>query len=350
MKKRLLTALLILVLCVGLAACGGESAPAENSAAAAATAAPAGKAEPPADALDAIEAGYFSKRDFDSRYSEVGTPTITFKGDSAESSTNMVEIEGGTVRIKLEGTYIISGRADDGCIIVDADKTQKIQLVLKNADINSLSSAPIYVKEADKVFITLAEGSVNSLSNGGEFSFAEDSKIDAAIFARDDLTINGGGSLSISSPAGHGIKSNDSLSITGGSFDISCAGKGISANDDVTVGGGSFAINSGKDGIQAQHDTNPEKGFVYILDGDFDIKALGDGISAGTWIKVDGGKFRIDAADDALLAQTDVTVNAGEFALSFADEAVSAKGSISVNGGNINDYAGSFKTESCEVG
>ena len=341
MKKRLLTALVIIALCMALTACGGDG----NTAAQPAQTTQAEKAAPPAGARNAIEAGYFSNRDFDSRYSEVGTPTISFDGNKVEVSTDMIELDGTTVRIKLEGTYIISGKTDDGCIIVDADNTQKIQLVLNNASINSENSAPIYVKEADKVFITLAEGSVNSLSNGGQFSFAEDSKIDAAIFSRDDLTVNGSGKLSISSPAGHGIACNDSLSITGGAFSIDCAGKGLSANDDITIGGGSFNIISGKDAIQAQHDTNPDKGFVYVMDGDFNISSQGDGISASTWVMLDGGKYSINSADDAIIAQTDVTVNGGEFDISSEDEAVRAKGQIIIKGGNIGDYADSLKAD-----
>lgn len=346
MKKIYINILVLVLTALLLIGCGGDSAAVQETAPVAQTE----KAEPPAGARKAIEAGYFSNRDFYSRYSEVGTPTITFKGDSVEVSTDMIEVDGCTVRIKLEGTYIISGKTDNGCIIVDADKTQKVQLVLKNADINSENSAPIFVKEADKVFITLADGSDNSLSNGGVFDFAEDSKVDAVIFTRDDLSINGSGKLSISSPAGHGISSNDSLSITGGDFQIDCAAKGLSANDDVTIGGGSFTITSGKDAIQAKHDTNPDKGFVYVLDGSFDIDAQGDGFSASTWVTLEGGSFKINAADDAIIAQTDVTINAGEFEINSEDEAVRAKGQIVVNGSNIKDYADSFKADGGIVG
>lgn len=41
--------------------------------------------------------------------------------------------------------------------MVDADDSAKIQLVLAGVDINCESSAAIYVKNANKVFITLAE-------------------------------------------------------------------------------------------------------------------------------------------------------------------------------------------------
>lgn len=47
--------------------------------------------------------------------------------------------------------------------------TDKVQLVLNGVTITSATSAAIYVREADKVFITTAAGTDNTLSNGGEY-------------------------------------------------------------------------------------------------------------------------------------------------------------------------------------
>ena len=115
-------------------------------------------------------------------------------------------------------------------IIIDADKSAKIQLVLDNANINSNTSAAIYVCEADKVFITLAPGSENTLSNGGEYTAIDDNNIDAVIFSKDDLTLNGSGSLTINASAGHGIVSKDDLVITSGTYTINSASHGLSAS------------------------------------------------------------------------------------------------------------------------
>ena len=222
-----------------------------------------------------IDAGIFSSRDFDASYDSTGAENIQLKDG---------------LTISREGTYILSGDMENGIVTIDAQSTDKVQLVLDGVNINNESSAAIYIKQADKVFITLAEGSVNKLSNGG--NFAED-KIDGVIFSKDDLTINGSGKLEISSPAGHGIACNDSLSITGGEFSIDCANNGLKANDDISIAGGSFEISSGKDAIQADHNANPEKGFIYISGGQFNISAEGDGLSAGGYLQVDNGDFNI---------------------------------------------------------
>lgn len=78
-----------------------------------------------------------------------------------------MKIPGSTVTITDEGTYILSGTLRNGRIVVDAVKTDKTQLVLIGVSIHSEASAPVSVLQADKVFIALAPGSSNVLSNGG---------------------------------------------------------------------------------------------------------------------------------------------------------------------------------------
>ena len=239
-----------------------------------------------------VAAGLFSKRDFDTSYDAAAAVRIEL-GDGILCDEPSVKVENGRATISVEGTYILSGSTTEGMIIIDADKTAKVQLVLDNVSITSGSSAPIYVKQADKVFITLAENSVNELTNGGSFEAIDENNIDAAVFSKDDLTINGSGSLTVSSPAGHGIASNDSLSITGGSFEINCASNGLKANDDICIADGAFTITSGKDAVQAEHDENPDKGYVYIAGGSYDISAEGDGVSASAYMQIDGGSFTL---------------------------------------------------------
>ncbi|MBE5878265.1 MAG: carbohydrate-binding domain-containing protein, partial [Lachnospiraceae bacterium] len=160
----------------------------------------------------------FSDRDYKTEYDESKSAVITLTGDSAACSSNAVEIDGSTVTIKDEGTYIVSGSLEDGMLIVDADDSDKLQIVLDNASIHSETSAPIYVLEADKVFLTLAEGSSNVISNGGSFVAIDDNNIDGVLYSKQDLTLNGQGSLTITSPAGHGIVCKDDLVFTSGSY------------------------------------------------------------------------------------------------------------------------------------
>lgn len=246
-------------------------------------------AAPVAETPQAGASGIFTTRDLDASYSESDSIAIVLNGNSISCNSGNVSVSGSSVAINKEGTYVLSGTLEDGSIVVDADKTDKIQLVLSDVSIHSETSAPIYVRQADKVFVTLAAETQNSLSNGGSFTADGDTNIDAVFFSRDDLTLNGSGLLSITSPGGHGIVSKDSLRVTGGSYALDVSGHGLSGQDEVSIANGIFDIVAGKDGIHAENSEDADAGFVYLENGTYRITAGGDGISAsGNCTVVDG--------------------------------------------------------------
>ena len=232
----------------------------------------------------------FSNRDSETSY-DSGSIKIQLNGSSATCSSNKVQIDGGKITITDEGTYIISGTLDDGMIIINAEEADKPQIVLDNANITSTTSAPIYILEADKVFITLADGSTNTLTNGGTYTAIDENNIDGVVYSKQDLTFNGSGSLTISAPVEHGIVCKDDLVFTGGTYTITSASHGIDANDSVRVSGGTFTLDAGKDGIHVENSETSEKGFVYINGGTFNIEAEGDGIDAGYYVQIENGSF-----------------------------------------------------------
>ena len=233
----------------------------------------------------------FSDRDYETGYKIAECIPITLQETGASGSG--VSITGSTVTITKEGSYLLCGSLTDGMIIIDTDQDTKVQLILDGADIHSETSAPIYIKQADKVFITLAEGSTNRLSCGDGYIPIDENNIDAAIFSKDDLTLNGSGALTISSPAGHGIVSKDDLRITGGSYTVTCAGHGLAGNDAVSIADGSFTIQCGKDGIHGENDEDTALGSVYIGGGSFQITSDGDGISTSASMQMDGGEYNL---------------------------------------------------------
>lgn len=332
-------------------------------------------------------ADIFSDRDYEVGFDESESAIITLNGDSAACSSNAVQISGSTVTIIDEGTYILSGTLNDGMIIVNSEKTDKTQLVLDGVTIHSGTSAPIYILQSDKVFITLAPDSVNTLSNGGTFTAIDENNIDAVIFSKEDVTLNGSGTLTITSPAGHGIVSKDSLTITSGTYDISSASHALAGKDDVCIANAAFTITSGKDGIHAENADDTEKGFVYIESGSFEISAEGDGISASAYMQIQGGNFGItsgggsvnaanqvsdswgnfmgggrhqggnrgggsmggttstDTEDDStsikgIKAAADLVINGGTFTIDSADDAVHSNTNITVNGGTFEIASG----------
>lgn len=237
----------------------------------------------------ATESGAFTDRDLDASYSEADGIPIRLDGDEISCDSPNVSVSGSTVTINKEGTYLLSGTLTEGSVIVDAEKTDKIQLVLMGANIHSGTSAPIYVRQADKVFVTLAAGTENCLSNGGSFTADGDTNIDGVIFAKDDLTLNGTGSLTVTSPGGHGIVSKDSLRLTGGTYAVEASGHGLSGKDEISIADGTFDITAGKDGIHGENSEDAALGNVYLEKGTYRITAAGDGISAsGSCVVVDG--------------------------------------------------------------
>lgn len=282
MKKSIALGIAIALL---LSGCGAQSGAEANPA-----------AEQPAveaQTLTSDTSGMFTERDLDADYDESASAHIALNGESATSDSDAVLIDGGTITITDEGTYIISGALNDGSIVVNADESDKPQLVLDGVSITSSSSAAIYVQQADKVFVTLASGSENTLANGGEFAAIDDNNIDGTVFSKSDLSFNGSGSLEIVSPAGHGIVCKDDLVFAGGSCDISSASHGIDANDSVRAIDCVVNIVSGKDGIHAENTDDTSLGFVYAANGRFNIDADGDGISGSAYVQLEDGTFDI---------------------------------------------------------
>lgn len=237
----------------------------------------------------------FSDRDLQNGYEEKGSAAIKLNGTSASCSSNAVKISGSQITITDEGTYILSGTLQDGMVIVDADASDKVQLVLNGADISCSASAAVYVRQADKVFLTTAANTENTLSNGGTYEAVDENNIDAAVFSKEDLTLSGKGSLKILAKAGHGVVSKDSLVMTGGNYDITAEKHGLSGKDNVCIADGTCQITAGKDGIHAENADDTSLGFLYIADGTFEITSEGDGISSAYFGQIEGGSFNIQA-------------------------------------------------------
>ena len=94
----------------------------------------------------------FTDRDYEEDYQEEDCVSVTLSGTTPSSGSDSVEISEGTITITEEGTYLISGTLSDGMIIVNAPDTAKVRLIFEGVEINSETSAPLYILEADKEF------------------------------------------------------------------------------------------------------------------------------------------------------------------------------------------------------
>ena len=254
-------------------------------------------------------------------------------------ATQITVSSGEDVTISEEGVYVISGTAEDVTITVDADSSAKVQLVLDGLTITNADSPAIYVMSADKVFITTAQGTANTLKVTGEFATTFEDNVDGVIFAKDDIVFNGLGTLVIDS-SDNGIVGKDDVKVTGGTYEITAAKHGIQGKDSVAIADGAFTIVAGKDGIHAENSDDQSLGYVYIADGSFAIKSSSDGIEGDAVVQIDDGTFTFDSVEG--IEGTYVQVNGGTIDIMASDDGINATSKsteynvvIEINGGDI---------------
>lgn len=234
----------------------------------------------------------FSERDLNPQFDTVSAEII-LSGDTVTVNGNGAVADGSVVTVSQAGVYHISGKLTDGKIIVNAPK-EKVQLVLDNADISCSYSSAIHIENCDKTFLTLAENSVNTLSDGSEYSTdGQENSPDAVIFSEDSLTINGTGSLTVNGNYCDGIHGKDDIVLTGGIITVNAVEDGIKGKDYVAAADGEFIINAGCDGIKSTNSEDEGMGFVFVENGKFTITSGNDGIQAETEFTATGGEFDI---------------------------------------------------------
>jgi hypothetical protein len=316
----------------------------------------------------------------DTAYVVLAGDVITFEGEGAT-------VDGTVVTITSAGTYSISGILDDGQIIVDTQDEETVYLILNGVDITCSTSAPIYVRNAEKTVITLADGTENTVTDGDSYVFedADSDEPNAVVFSKDDLTINGGGSLTVNANYNNGIVSKDDLKITGGNITVNAVNDGIKGRDSIALKDGTVTVDAGGDGLQSNNDEDAEKGYVFIEGGTLSITAGLDGIQAQTSLTVSGGEItiitgggsvvsnsggawggrgmegnpnettesakglkagtdltimdgviQINSLDDAIHSNDSVTINSGDLVLASGDDGIHADAAVTINGGDLN--------------
>ncbi len=264
------------------------------------------------------------------------------------NATSITLKSGEDVNITSEGVYVISGTASDTSIIVEVADTENVQIVLDGVSITNSSSPVIYVKSADKVFVSTTD-SDNTLKVTGTFAADGTTNTDAVIYSKDDLVLNGKGTLTISSTE-NGITSKDDLKITGGTYNITSSADAIEANDSIRISDGTFNIDSSKDALHSENSDDNSLGYVYIEGGTFNIEAEGDGIQATTVLMINGGKLDITAVEG--FEGTYVQINGGTINIEASDDGINATQKstsyevvIEVNDGDITVTMGSGDTD-----
>jgi hypothetical protein len=269
--------------------------------------------------------------------------------DTSEAQ-NITVADNKTIDITEEGVYTISGSAENCTIRINADDSAKVQLVLDGVDIENEDFPAIYVLSADKVFITTTD-SDNTLIVSGQFTADGDNNTDAVIYSKDDIVLNGTGTLNVTSYYGNGITCKDDMKLTGGTYNIKAALDAFEANDTISVYDGNFNITTNKDGFHCENDE--AEGSITISDGTFTINGGSDGIQACAVLQIDGGDFNITAAEG--LEATYIVINDGNITIDASDDGINAvtntnayETAIVFNGGNVNVSMGQGDTDAID--
>lgn len=248
--------------------------------------------------------GKYSEEKLDASWDEKSAVKIKLSGDTITADDENVEVDGSKVTITGAGTYVLSGTLNDGQIVVDSDDKDAVRLILNGAEITCSSSSAIWVKDGETI-ITLADGTENTLTDGAEYTTdSEDDEPKAAVYAKDDLTFNGSGSLTVNGNYKNGIQCKDALKFVSGTYTITAANNGLIGKDSVSIKDGTYTITSGGDGIKSTNTDETDQGYVIIDGGTFTITAEGDGIQAETLLRVNEGDFTITTGGGSANADT----------------------------------------------
>lgn len=260
--------------------------------------------DPSTQAATAIKAE-FSAFDLTDTYETV-TAKIVCSGKTATIEGDGVKQDGDLLEITAGGSYLLSGDYS-GQIVVRVPDTDKVQLVLAGFAVTYSAGSPILCESADKVAITLAEGTKNTVTdNGSGYIDVEDGEEDpgaessnvrtaGAIHGKCALTINGSGSLTVKASYHNGIHTKKTLKLVDGTVSVEAADDGFKGKNAVAIRGGNLTVISGEDGIQCSEETNTSHGYVWIEGGTVHITAEGDGIDASLYLIQKGGEVTVNA-------------------------------------------------------
>ena len=259
--------------------------------------------------------------------------------------------DGQTITITSEGVYLISGTASNASVVVEAGDEDKVQIVLDGVSITNDSIPCIYIKSADKVFVTTTDTD-NTLAVTGTFTADGETNTDAVIFSKDDLVLNGTGTLTIKS-SNNGVSCKDDLKITGGTINIDCTADALEANDSIRIADGTINIVTNKDALHAENEEDDTVGFVYICGGTLNVKAEDDAIHATTILQIDDGELNLSAHEG--LEATWIQVNGGTINIEASDDAINAAyksakiaPTFEINDGYITIVMGSGDTDAVD--
>ncbi len=274
--------------------------------------------------------------------------TITLNTNSISVDNEIGTIIDGTkITITAAGTYNISGILADGQIVVDTADGGIVRLVFNGVNISSTASAPVYVENANKSIIVLADNTENYLTD------KQGNADNSTLLSRDDLTIYGNGLLTVIGNDNDAIRSNDGLIIKSGNITVTSVDDGIRGKNYLVIKGGSITVNCVGDGLKSDNTANEGRGYISIQDATIDITSTeGDAITAQTDLLIAGGAFTLTSGGGSTVTPNDnlstkglkgvvcIVIEDGDFVISSSDDAIHSDHMILINNGTFDVSSG----------
>ncbi|MDD3242861.1 MAG: carbohydrate-binding domain-containing protein [Eubacteriales bacterium] len=290
----------------------------------------------------------YSELDLAGTWEENTAVGVALRGAEVQITGEGAIWQDGVLSITAEGVYVLSGQLT-GRIVVDAPENAKVQLVLNGVSVTASDGPAIYIRQADKVFLTLAQGTQNSLTDAATYAQTLiDEGVNAAVMSKEDLTVNGTGSLSVTGNYRHGISSNDDLIVVDAAVAVLSQGDGIKGKDLAAFKNAVLTLDAQGDGIQSSNAEDAEKGNVVVDGGSIFITAQLDGIQANTVLQINDGELNISTGGGSANASTKSGWgNWGDWGADNAQEedtasakGLKAGGMLIVNGGTLSLLSG----------
>ncbi|MGN0165995.1 MAG: carbohydrate-binding domain-containing protein [Lachnospiraceae bacterium] len=253
----------------------------------------------------------------------VRTTTIAFGNAENPSQATVegdgVKISGNDIIILDGGQYDISGTLAEGRILIDA-KDEEVYIRLSGADITCSYSSAIYAYKAAKLTIVLAEGTVNSITDGTTYDYSDDYSAEAdlvpnaCLYSKSDLLICGTGELTVNGNCEQGISGKDALYIADAKLDIWAKGKAILGKDKIVAD--SSEINA-----ESEDDTIHSNGNIFLTAGSYTLASGDDGIHADAAIMCRNAAIYVEESNEGIegwqitLTGCDVTIYSDDDAI-----------------------------------
>lgn len=194
-----------------------------------------------------------------------------------------IVVSGNVIWIQAAGIYHVSGEWN-GSICVQVGEEDKVKLRLEGVSIQSQGMPAIQVQNADKVTVTVVEGTNNYLT-----VYGTDAENDAAIYSRDDLTIKGNGYLEVFCDNEHGIACNNDLEIENSTLSVTAEKTAIFAHKSILISGGTITAIGDNTGIRCKDRITITGGNVIASGGKKADAERGGLISDTGALSIEGG-------------------------------------------------------------